>query len=162
MEKELKIVKKEKDETQAKLTEANELLAANERELKNAVHATLCANPPQAAVVEGASPLMKNLSKFLQAFKNLGCEADMWNLQPAVAQLITKDLKVEIHGKHINWTDDAKKKGLPSKFHTGKLVKMDDASGRYEVELDSIVWNAGTPQEKKYRDKFSAQNFRIL
>ena len=118
--------------------------------------------PSEVTVVEGASPLMKGLSQFFHEIMNLGCEADISNLQPAVAQLITKDLKVEIHGKHINWTDDAKKKGLPSKFHTGKLVKMDDASGRYEVELDSIVWNAGTPQEKKYRDKFSAQNFRIL
>ena len=161
LEEELTIVKQEKDEAQNKLTEANELLAANERELKNAVHATLCANPPDAAVVKGASPLMKNLSKFLQAFKNLGCEADISNLQPAVAQLITKDLKVEIHGKHINWTDDAKKKGLPSKFHTGKLVKMDDASGLYEVELDDVFWHHGTPQQKKYRGTFSAQNFRI-
>ena len=46
LEEELTIVKQEKDEAQNKLTEANELLAANERELKNAVHATLCANPP--------------------------------------------------------------------------------------------------------------------
>ena len=39
---EVTIVKREKDEAQAKLTKANEQLAANERELKNAVHATLC------------------------------------------------------------------------------------------------------------------------
>ena len=163
LEKELTIVKREKVETQTKLTEANELLAANERELKNAVHATLCANPPEATVVKGASAFMKGLSKFIQGLKHLDCNNnECAPLQPAVAQLITKDLKVEIHGRHINnWTDDAKKKGLPLQFHTGKLVKMDDESGLYEVELDSIVTNAGTPQEKKYRDTFSAQNFRI-
>ena len=98
MEKELKIVKKEKDEAQNKLTAANELLAANERELKNVVHATLCANPPEAAVVEGASTFMKSLSKFVHELKNLGCaNHDISNLylEPAVAKLIPKGLKVE-------------------------------------------------------------------
>ena len=81
------------------------------------------------------------------------------NLQPAVAQLITKDLKVEIQGNTSYWTDDAKKKGGTSKFHTGKLVKMDDASGRYEVELDSIVWNGAHPKKKRAATVCLAQNF---
>ena len=86
----------------AKLLE-KELLAANERELKNAVHATLCANTPtEVTVVEGRESFMKKLCPSLyRHLKNLDCNADISNLQPAVAQLITKDLKVEVHGKHI-------------------------------------------------------------
>ncbi len=145
-----------------KLAKANEELAANERELKNVVHATLCVSsaesepPTDVVVAEGASPFIKVLSKFIPAIMNY-----VTGDHEAPTQSTFEDLKVEVHGKHITWTDDAKKKGLPSKFHTGKLVKMDDESGLYEVELDSIVINAGTPQEKKYRDTFSAQNFRI-
>ena len=146
-----------------KLAKANEILAANERELKNVVHATLCVSsaesdpPTDVVVAEGASPFIKVLSKFIPAITNYATR----RVSEALAQSTFEELKVEVHGKHIEWTDDAKRKGLPSQFHTGKLVKMNDASGRYEVELDSIFCYAGTPQEKKYRDTFSAQNFRI-
>jgi len=147
-----------------KLAKANELLAANERELKNVVHATLCVSstesvpPTDTVVAEGASPFIKVLWKIIPAIIEL-CYPEV---SEVLAQSTLEDLKVEVHGKHIRWNDDAKKKGLPSQFHTGKLVKMDNESGLYEVELDSIFFNPGTPQQKKYRDSFSAQNFRIL
>ena len=158
LEKELTIVKKEKDEAQTKLTEANELLAANERELKNAVHATLCANlEPKATVVEGASPLMKNLSKFLQAFKNLRCDADMWNLQPAVAQLITKDLKIEVCGHnvcaHENWKDI-------KKWHRA-FIKEVRQNGKFKVQFETLTGTTDgvtTPWTKV----LTAEQFRIL
>jgi hypothetical protein len=158
------IVKKEKEETQAKLTKANEQLAANERELKNAVHATLCANPPETTVVKGASPLMKNLSRFLQAFKNLGCEADISNLQPAVAQLITKDLKVEVKGDEkgvFSWTDESK--GSAKKSWSAKIIQVKNG-GYYELEFDNV--SAGTKGEEGYvqnvRKTLRATQFRIL
>ena len=147
-----------------KLAKANELLAANERELKNVVHATLCVSsaesepPTDVVVAEGASPFIKVLSKFIPAITNYATR----RVSEALAQSTFEELKVEVHGKHINWTDEAIRKGLPSQFHTGKLVKMDDASGLYEVELDGVWIHRGTTQEKKYRDTFSAQNFRIL
>ena len=147
-----------------KLAKANEILAANERELKNVVHATLCVSsaesdpPTDVVVAEGASPFIKVLSKFIPAITNYATR----RVSEALAQSTFEELKVEVHGKHINWTDEAIRKGLPSQFHTGKLVKMDDASGLYEVELDSVWIHRGTTQEKKYRDTFSAQNFRIL
>ena len=165
MENELAIVKKEKDEAQTKLTEANELLAANERELKNAVHATLCANPPtEATVVKGASPLMKNLSKFLEAFKNLGCEADISNLQPAVAQLITKDLKVEVKGSEEgvwSWNEKAKKDGLPSQSHAATITAV-RGDGQYDVKFDSIYSNPETPEQEFCVKTLRATQFRIL
>ena len=147
-----------------KLAKANEILAANERELKNVVHATLCVSsaesdpPTDVVVAEGASPFIKVLSKFIPAITNYATR----RVSEALAQSTFEELKVEVHGKHINWTDEAIRKGLPSQFHTGKLVKMDDASGLYEVELDGVWIHRGTTQEKKYRDTFSAQNFRIL
>ena len=158
-------MKREKDEAQTKLTEANELLAANERELKNAVHATLCANPPtEATVVKGASPLMKNLSKFLEAFKNLGCEADMWNLQPAVAQLIMKDLKVEVKGDEkgvFSWTDESKDSA--KKSWSAKIIQVKDG-GKYEVEFDNV--QLGTKGKEgfvpNFRRTLRATQFRIL
>ena len=161
LEKELTIVKKEKDEAQTKLTEA-------ERELKNAVHATLCANPPEAAVVKGASTFMKalsklSLSKFLHELKNY---RDISSL-PAVAQLITKDLKVEVKGDeegiNWNWTEKAVKDGLPSESHAATITAVRD-DGQYEVEFDHIC--SGTKGEDGYvpnvHKTLRATQFRIL
>ena len=156
LEKELTILKSFLDEAQTKLTKANEVLAANERELKNAVHATLCANPPtEVTVVKGASPLMKNLSKFLQAFKNLGCDADISNLQPAVAQLITKDLKIEVYGNnvcnHENWKNN-------KDWHRG-FIKEVHKNGKFKVQFDTLTGKGVTTP---WTNVLKAKQFRIV
>ena len=156
--KELTIVIKEKEETQAKLTKANEQLAVNENSLKNAVHATLCANPPKNTGAKGASPFIKSWSKFVHELKNLGCENhDISNLylQPAVAQLITKGLKVEVTGNnvcnHENWRND-------KDWHPG-FIKEVRQNGKFEVEFDRLTLpGVKTPWTKV----LTAVQFRIL
>ncbi len=156
--KELTIVIKEKEETQAKLTKANEQLAVNENSLKNAVHATLCANPPKNTGAKGASPFIKSWSKFVHELKNLGCENhDISNLylQPAVAQHITKGLKVEVTGNnvcnHENWRND-------KDWYPG-FIKEERQNGKFEVEFDRLTLpGVKTPWTKV----LTAVQFRIL
>ena len=169
LEKELTIVKKEKDEAQTKLTEANELLAANERELRNAVHATLCANPPEVTVVKGASPFMKalsklSLSKFLHEL--MGCKNHDISKLPSIAQLITKGLMVEVKGDEegaFGWSSEALKNGDDKKSWSAKIIQVKDG-GKYEVEFDNV--HAGTKGEAGYipnfRKTLRATQFRIL
>ena len=153
---------------ETKLTKANELLATNERELKNAVHATLCANPPEVTVVKGASTLMKalsklSLSKFLHELKNY---RDISSL-PAVAQLITKGLKVEVKGNEkgvdFDWSEVAIKQGSPLRSHAARIVAV-RGDGQYEVEFDYVTW--GTKGEDGYvpnvHKTLRATQFRIL
>ena len=157
-EQEITIMTKEKEETQAKLTKANEQLAVNENSLKNAVHATLCANPPKNTGAKGASPFIKSWSKFVHELKNLGCENhDISNLylQPAVAQLITKGLKVEVTGNnvcnHENWRND-------KDWYPG-FIKEVRQNGKFEVEFDRLTLpGVKTPWTKV----LTAVQFRIL
>ena len=156
--KELTIVKREKKKAETKLTKANEQLAVNENSLKNAVHATLCANPPKNTGAKGASPFIKSWSKFVHELKNLGCENhDISNLylQPAVAQLITKGLKVEVTGNnvcnHENWRND-------KDWHPG-FIKEVRQNGKFEVEFDRLTLpGVKTPWTKV----LTAVQFRIL
>ena len=158
LEKELTIVKREKDEAQTKLTEANEQLAVNENSLKNAVHATLCANPPENTGAKGASPFLKSWSKFVHELWNLGCENhDIYNLcfHPALEQLITKGLKVEVTGNnvcnHENWRND-------KDWHPG-FIKEVRQNGKFEVEFDRLTLpGVKTPWTKV----LTAVQFRIL
>ncbi len=170
LEKELTIVKREKDEAQTKLTEANEQLAVNENSLKNAVHATLCANPPENTGAKGASPFLKSWSKFVHELWNLGCENhDIYNLcfHPALEQLITKGLKVEVKGneKGVNfkWSAKAKERGTHLQSHAARIVAVKDG-GKYEVEFDHV--SSGTFGTKGYKSHFRktlrATQFRIL
>ena len=97
---------------------------------------------------------------------NLGCEADISDLQPAVAQLITKDLKVEVKGDEegvFSWTDESLKKGSAKKSWSAKIIQVKDG-GKYEVEFDNV--HAGTKGEAGYipnfRKTLRATQFRIL
>ena len=111
--------------------------------------------PSEVTVVEGASPLMKGLSQFLHEIMTLGCEADISNLQPAVAQLITKGLKVEVTGNnvcnHENWRND-------KDWYPG-FIKEVRQNGKFEVEFDRLTLPGGkTPWTKV----LTAVQFRIL
>jgi hypothetical protein len=158
---------------ETKLTKANELLATNERELKNAVHATLCANPPEAAVVKGASPFVKalsklSLSKFLHEL--MGCKNHDISKLPSIAQLITKGLKVEVKGDEegaFGWSSEALKKGDDKKSWSAKIIQVKDGGNYdsiYEVEFDNV--QSGTKGEDGYvpniRKTLRATQFRIL
>ena len=117
-EQEITIMIKEKDETQAKLTKANEQLAANERELKNAVHATLCDPVHHASAArpvrdKNAGPITKVCSTILRALQN---PKDSYghSLKPAVAQIITRDLKVEVTGATLFATSPSYWKNSPA------------------------------------------------
>ena len=169
-EQEITIMIKEKEETQAKLTKANEQLAVNENSLKNVLHATLGANPPENTGAKGASPFLKSWSKFIHELWNLGCENhDIYNLylQPFVAQLITKGLKVEVKGneKGVNfyWSAKAKERGFHLQSHAARIVAVKDG-GKYEVEFDHVT--SGTFGTKGYktnvRKTLRATQFRIL
>ena len=78
---------------------------------------------------------MKGLSQFFHEIMNLGCEADISNLQPAVAQLITKDLKVEVLGNnvctHENWKNN-------QNWYPG-FIKEVRKDGKFEVEFDKLT-----------------------
>ena len=147
------------------LAEANWLLAANERDLKNVVHAKLCVKPPKAGLVKGASPFMEilsklSLAKFLHELKNY---RDISSL-PAVAQLITKDLKVEVKGDEEgvwHWTDKAVKDGLPSQSHAATITAV-RGDGQYDVKFDSIYSNPETPEQEFCVKTLRATQFRIL
>ena len=115
---EVTIVKREKDEAQAKLTKANEQLAANERELKNAVHATLCdpgyhASAARPVRDKNAGPITKVCSTILRALQN---PKDSYghSLKPAVAQIITRDLTVEVTGATLFATSPQYWKNSPA------------------------------------------------
>ena len=117
-EQEITIVIKEKEETQAKLTKANEQLAANERELKNAVHATLCdpgyhASAARPVRDKNAGPITKVCSTILRALQN---PKDSYghSLKPAVAQIITRDLTVEVTGATLFATSPQYWKNSPA------------------------------------------------
>ena len=163
-EQEITIMIKEKDETQAKLTKANEQLAVNENSLKNAVHATLIS--PKNTGATGASPFMKSLSKFVHELKNLGCaNHDISNLylQPAVAKLIPKGLKVEVKGNEpgvFNWSAEAKERGTEKQSWSAKIIQVKDG-GKYEVEFDNVTTGSGT-KKKPHRLILSASQYRIL
>ena len=169
-EKELTIVKREKKKAETKLTKANEQLAVNENSLKNVVHATLCANPPENKGATGASPFIKIWSKFVHELKILGCENhDISNiyLQPTVAQLITKGLKVEVKGNEegadFKWSEAAVKQGSPLCSHAARIVAVKDG-GKYEVEFDNVTSGKfGTKGYKPHiRRTLRATQFRIL
>ena len=162
------IVKKEKEETQAKLTKANEQLAVNENSLKNVVHATLCANPPENTGAKGASPFLKSWSKFVHELWNLGCENhDIYNLcfHPALEQLITKGLKVEVKGNekgvNFNWSAKAKERGVLLKSHAARIVAV-RGDGQYEVEFDHVVDDGTKGYKPHFRTTLRATQFRIL
>ena len=168
-EKELTIVKREKKKAETKLTKANEQLAVS---LKNAVHATLCAiDPPENNTgATGASPFLKSWSKFVHELKNLGCaNHDISNLylQPAVAQFITKGLKVEVkgneHGVNWNWSENAKEKGVLLQSHAARIVAV-RGDGQYEVEFDHVTSGTATGGYKPphFRTTLRATQFRIL
>ena len=115
---EVTIVKREKDEAQAKLTKANEQLAANERELKNAVHATLCdpgyhASAARPVRDKNAGPITKVCSTILRALQN---PKDSYghSLKPAVAQIMTRDLTVEVTGATLFATSPSYWKNSPA------------------------------------------------
>ena len=115
---EVTIVKREKDEAQAKLTKANEQLAANERELKNAVHATLCdpgyhASAARPVRDKNAGPITKVCSTILRALQN---PKDSYghSLKPAVAQIITRALTVEVTGATLFATSPQYWKNSPA------------------------------------------------
>ena len=117
-EQEITIMIKEKEETQAKLTKANEQLAANERELKNAVHATLCdpgyhASAARPVRDKNAGPITKVCSTILRALQN---PKDSYghSLKPAVAQIITRDLTVEVTGATLFATSPQYWKNSPA------------------------------------------------
>ena len=166
---ELTIMKKEKKKAETKLTKANEQLAVS---LKNAVHATLCAiDPPENNTgATGASPFLKSWSKFVHELKNLGCaNHDISNLylQPAVAQFITKGLKVEVkgneHGVNWNWSENAKEKGVLLQSHAARIVAV-RGDGQYEVEFDHVTSGTATGSYKPphFRTTLRATQFRIL
>ena len=112
------IVKQERDEAQTKLAAANEQLAANERELKNAVHATLCdpvhhASAARPVCDKNAGPITKVCSTILRALQN---PKDSYghSLKPAVAQIITRDLTVEVTGATLFATSPQYWKNSPA------------------------------------------------
>ena len=163
--KELTIVKREKKKAETKLTKANEQLAVNENSLKNAVHATLIS--PKNTGATGASPFMKSLSKFVHELKNLGCaNHDISNLylQPAVAKLIPKGLKVEVKGNEPgvdwNWSKAAVEKGTPLRSHVATITALRDDGG-FEVECDNVTTGSGM-DKKPLRLELSASQYRIL
>ena len=113
--------------------------------------------PSEVTVVEGTSPLMKGLSQFLHEIMTLGCEADISDLQPAVAQLITKDLKVEVLGNnvctHENWKNN-------QNWHPG-FIKEVRKDGKFEVEFDKLTRTTDgvtTP----WTNVLKAKQFRIV
>jgi len=163
--KELTIVKREKKKAETKLTKANEQLAVNENSLKNAVHATLIS--PKNTGATGASPFMKSLSKFVHELKNLGCaNHDISNLylQPAVAKLIPKGLKVEVKGNepgvNWNWSEKAVERGTPLRSHVATITALRDDGG-FEVECDNVTTGSGM-DKKPLRLELSASQYRIL
>ena len=88
------------------LTKANEQLAANERALKNAVHASLCA-PVDPVSADGlvlekyANPFTNVLSNILRNIQNMkiqGYSSCTRRIKAAVAEIIAQDLNVEITG----------------------------------------------------------------
>ena len=104
-----------------------------------------------------------SLSKFLHELKNY---RDISSL-PAVAQLITKDLKVEVKGDeegiNWNWTEKAVKDGMPSQSHAARIVAV-RGDGQYEVEFDDVC--SGTKGKDGYvpnvHKTLRATQFRIL
>ena len=163
--KELTIVKREKKKAETKLTKANEQLAVNENSLKNAVHATLIS--PKNTGATGASPFMKSLSKFVHELKNLGCaNHDISNLylEPAVAKLIPKGLKVEVKGNepgvNWNWSEKAVERGTPLRSHVATITALRDDGG-FEVECDNVTTGSGM-DKKPLRLELSASQYRIL
>jgi hypothetical protein len=88
------------------LTKANERLAANERALKNAVHASLC-DPVDPVSADGlvlekyANPFTNVLSNILRNIQNMkiqGYSSCTRKIKATVAEIIAQDLKVEITG----------------------------------------------------------------
>ena len=129
-----------------------------------------CANPPENKGATGASPFIKIWSKFVHELKILGCENhDISNLylQPAVAQLITKGLKVEVKGNEegadFKWSEAAVKQGSPLCSHAARIVAVKDG-GKYEVEFDNVTSGKfGTKGYKPHiRRTLRATQFRIL
>ncbi|KAH8096554.1 hypothetical protein JL720_3933 [Aureococcus anophagefferens] len=100
-------------------------LAMMERELKSAVHASLCpaTTATLAVPVEGASALSwltSAVTKICKSGKTL------------VATAFTKDLKVEIHGENIVWGAKEIEKKSHEKYWSGKIKEV-LADGDYRV-----------------------------
>ena len=84
-------------------------------------------------------------------------------MQPAVAKLIPKGLKVEVKGNEpgvFNWSAEAKERGTEKQSWSAKIIQVKDG-GKYEVEFDNVTTGSGT-KKKPFRLELSASQYRIL
>ncbi|KAH8061806.1 tail collar domain protein [Aureococcus anophagefferens] len=126
-------------------------IATMERELKFAVHASLCpaTTATHAVPVEGASVL----SRLTSAVK-IVCKS-MRSVEASVAKEITKDLKVEICGKEI-WSDEKKYENDRKEFYSGTITEV-LADGDYKVAMDTL-----TIDKKQYFCTVPASEMRFV
>lgn len=144
----------------AELATAKGEIATMERELKSAVHASLCpaTTATHAVPVEGESAL----SRLASAVKFV-CKSTQ-SVKMSVAAEITKDLKVEIYGGEI-WKEfqstgmkTAQENGNYTKYHRGTITQaLHD--GKYNVAMDGIFYEGKTT---KYICTVSAKKMRFV
>ncbi|KAK7254874.1 hypothetical protein SO694_00135075 [Aureococcus anophagefferens] len=107
-------------------------LAMMERELKSAVHASLC---PATTATHGLAVPSKRASalSWLTSAVTKICKSG----KTLVATAFTKDLKVEIHGKTSSGAKEIEKKSH-EKYWSGKIKEV-LADGDYEVAMDEVL-----------------------
>ena len=135
----------------AELATAKGEIATMERELKSAVHASLCpaTTATLAVPVEGASVLSRLVSAVTFGFKSAQ------SVEASVAKEMTKDLKVEICGKEI-WSDEKKYE----KYWSGTITEV-LADGAYKVAMDTLTTGSGK-DKKRYFCTVPASKMRFV
>ena len=130
-------------------------LATMERELKSAVHASLCpaTTATHAVPVQGASMLSR-----LTSVVEFVCKSAQ-SVEASVAKEITKNLKVEICGKEI-WSDEKKYENDRKKYWSGTITEL-LADGDYKVAMDTLTTGSGK-DKKQYFCTVPASEMRFV